>query len=227
MTSINRYVVESPALLSPLVVKRQTDVKNLTDSILPSDPPAGGSSEDDTRPLFQVNVLACMSWLVEREAEVGSFALSETRLRGTGSKEFCFEVLVATTGLRHALTEAGLIPQAIEQRVSHKVGIAEEAIINGATKHPQGGGSVGEHSVDLCNLVEQFPIGHSPLVDPDFGLTKKFKTTRPPLSHSVAQRFADLRRKEGRIQFIRPVQVSGRLLPFLFVILRESSIKKD
>src|SRR6201987_3513508 len=62
----------------------------------------------------------------------------------TDSEKSGLELFVAALGFLHQLIEAGLVANAVEQRVAQEVGVAKEAPLDGALQDVKPGGLVSQ-----------------------------------------------------------------------------------
>jgi len=72
------------------------------------------------------------------------------------SEERRFEVLLPIPGLAHESLVFGLAAEVLQQRVAHKVGVAEETTTDAAAEHVKGGCFVTQHGVSLSDFVNAF-----------------------------------------------------------------------
>jgi hypothetical protein len=72
------------------------------------------------------------------------------------SEERRFEVLLPIQGLAHESLVFGLAVEVLQQRVAHKVGVAEETTTDAAAEHVKGGCFVTQHGVSFSDFVKAF-----------------------------------------------------------------------
>jgi hypothetical protein len=72
------------------------------------------------------------------------------------SEERRFEVLLPIQGLAHESLVFGLAAEVLQQRVAHKVGVAEETTTDAAAEHVKGGCFVTRYGVSLSDFVNAF-----------------------------------------------------------------------